>query len=153
MADGKTDSLQNESFGVGAVIDLATYKLFRYSHRSFNVFYLNSENQVLPHLTQFPFLDIKNIQTKWELFTQLQMKKPDFVFIEGGVDWDHPINLIHEIKRHSPAPVVLLCEKKRSQKALIKRACAAGVFDILFSPFIQKELLESLDILLRVSAP
>lgn len=138
--------------GMGKLISLSEHRLVRSPARRRSLFYINQKNQIESSLLSLDILKVTNIQSVIEFNSQLHFQKPEMVFLEASIKWAHPIQVIDELNRHINCPIILVCDRKRSQKALIKQACNAGIFDVLFTPFLGDELSETLRVLLKLPA-
>lgn len=138
---------------MGRIINLSERRSLRSPVKKHLLFYIHEKSKIHSSLLALDLLKVVDIQSPSELNSQLHFRKPDMVFVESDMRWGHPIQVIDELNRHLPCPIVLVCDRKRPQKNLIKQACSAGIFDVLFSPLLKDELAETLKVLLKLSTP
>lgn len=114
------------------------------------LFHINQKGKLQAPLKSLDFLNVVNIDSWVKLSSQIHFQKPEMIFIEADMQWAHPIQVIDELSRHLDCPMILVCNRKKPQKGLIKQACARGIFDVLFTPLLNDELLETLRVLLKL---
>lgn len=137
---------------MGNLFNLTGFRLRRYQPKKRHLFYIHQKKKIASSLEIIDFLKVTRIDSFVEFSSQLHFQKPEMVFLEADITWAHPLQIIDELNRHLNCPIVLVCDRKRSQKSLIKQACNAGIFDVLFTPLLNEELLETLRVLLKLPA-
>ena len=115
------------------------------------LFYINGSGSCLDLLHSFRHLQTVDIYSPQLLEASVLMRRPALILLEASIDWTDPIATIKSLNRLSDVPVVLLCDAqtKRRCPSLIKRAYAAGIFDVLFTPLSYEDLFETLEVLLK----
>ena len=74
-------------------------------------------------------------------------------FVSADLTWADPSQMISDLTRYSNVPVILTLKKNpgSNQEVLIKKAYRAGVFDICYLPSEEEELVEVVELALKVS--
>jgi len=94
-----------------------------------------------------------SVQSEEDLLKGLSQSRPAFVLIRADLSWTDPLQLVPYLEKFCGAPIVLILKKQKSKKqeAFIREAYQAGIFDILYLPFNDSEVEETLDVIRRIS--
>lgn len=89
--------------------------------------------------------DLKNTEN------HLSCGTPDLIMIDSQIPWVGLCDLIRDLTEQLDIPIVLLVKGRASQrrKALLREAYAAGITDVVYEPLVEKELSETVQVLLR----
>lgn len=107
------------------------------------------DTELLPLLTGYPVLPLHSEE---ELRRALIFFKPTLILVRSDLNWGNPIDLISQITQASQAPTILVLKKtgQKHEESVIKKAYQAGVFDILRLPMNRDDLIETLDLPMKL---
>lgn len=108
------------------------------------------DNEIITLMNGYPLLPVHSEE---DLRRALIFFRPSLILVRSNLSWGEPIDLISEISRVSQAPIILVLEKlsQRKEEVLIKKAYQAGIFDVLRSPLKREEVIETLNLPMRIS--
>lgn len=136
----------------GKVIDLSVVRQLRRLESSHSVFYLNENQKWLPLLESLPGVNIVDIHDDSTLCQKLLSRAPDLFLIESDLKWTDPLITLQQMTGLLSVPFIWICsqDSQRREPDLLKRAYSSGATDSLFAPLDRDEVLQTVNILLRL---
>lgn len=132
------------------VIELRKFRNRRQTQSTHPVFYLTQFGQSRESIGSLPWLQVEEIPSLADLKRALVAKTPDLILLEANITWLDPISAISLLSSLVEVPIVMICEPSAKSQSLIKKAFAAGVHDTLNAPLRREDLMESLEVLLKL---
>ena len=140
------------------LIHLATYKRYLAIARRGNLYHFTSN----PEASAFPqdhakrvFFTVASADEFWRFKAKALVTPPDLVFIDSLNLWTDPLSLVKYVHRSFGAPIVMLCQPSDAieRPHFVKEAYRAGISDALYPPLHEEELLETMEVLLKLGPP
>ena len=142
-----------DSVPCAEVIQLSTYRRFAAISRNHGIYQVTS-SQAPPLLTEKGRLSvpIACVQSLTSLRSIPFARSPGVFLLDSFLPWGDPIAIIHYINARWSTPIVMLCRdiEVGTIPLIVKKAYTAGIYDALYPPFHDEDLLETLEVLLKL---
>lgn len=118
--------------------------------RSHTVYYISECGEWAALFSTFGKIHLKDIRSPEHLEEAQARAQPDLVFIEACIGWEDPVAIVGYIHEKFGVPIVMISHPQPKERAVVKRAYYAGSCDTLLAPLRKDELVETMDVLLKL---
>lgn len=133
------------------VIDMNAYRRRKSHLPQHHLLYITDESPHGDAIQGIPSAATDIVASLETLRVAFVRRNHDLVFVDSDLSWADPVELIERMTRLSSPPILLLCSQTGARNnAMLKRAFAAGLHDTLFAPLSHEDLLESVEVLLKL---